>query len=304
MQFQSTLPRGERPRALRSGIRTMSISIHAPARGATGELAGTRCWGCDFNPRSREGSDRALCRLLTGSPNFNPRSREGSDQSCSEKSQIWKNFNPRSREGSDRPFPRPTPVLPISIHAPARGATQAAQILDLSIIISIHAPARGATYVLMFFPSRDQFQSTLPRGERHGSRQSISQALHRISIHAPARGATALLPDPAYLNQISIHAPARGATYRKSGGYVFADISIHAPARGATGEYANTLADVKFQSTLPRGERHELEIFSDDYNIISIHAPARGATSIHTCLLLLVDNFNPRSREGSDRLGM
>ena len=149
MQFQSTLPRGERPRALRSGIRTMSISIHAPARGATGELAGTRCWGCDFNPRSRE--------------------------------------------GSDRPFPRPTPVLPISIHAPARGATQAAQILDLSIIISIHAPARGATYVLMFFPSRDQFQSTLPRGERHGSRQSISQALHRISIHAPARGATILV---------------------------------------------------------------------------------------------------------------
>ena len=33
-------------------------------------------------------------------------------------------------------------------------------------------------------------------------------------------------------------------------------ISIHAPARGATGGYGKAVFDgVKFQSTLPRGER-------------------------------------------------
>ena len=55
----------------------------------------------------------------------------------------------------------------ISIHAPARGATEYA-IAELSKPrISIHAPARGATV-----------SST--RTHRTG----------RISIHAPARGAT------------------------------------------------------------------------------------------------------------------
>ena len=211
MQFQSTLPRGERPRALRSGIRTMSISIHAPARGATGELAGTRCWGCDFNPRSREGSDRALCRLLTGSPNFNPRSREGSDQSCSEKSQIWKNFNPRSREGSDRPFPRPTPVLPISIHAPARGATQAAQILDLSIIISIHAPARGATGEYANTLADVKFQSTLPRGERRSGGSGCPVDKYHFNPRS-REGSDSPFLLKLFCYAISIHAPARGAT--------------------------------------------------------------------------------------------
>ena len=55
-------------------------------------------------------------------------------------------------------------------------------------------------------------------------------------------------------------------------------ISIHAPARGAT---------------LP------FQIF--DINIlISIHAPARGATQFQVFKLCSNNNFNPRSREGSD----
>ena len=77
----------------------------------------------------------------------------------------------------------------ISIHAPARGATDQEPAPAGSDIISIHAPARGATNLLslldhfnryfnprsregsdqvfpvLFVKSR-QFQSTLPRGER------------------------------------------------------------------------------------------------------------------------------------------
>ena len=56
-------------------------------------------------------------------------------------------------------------------------------------------------------------------------------------------------------------------------------ISIHAPARGATGDPTMQI----------------------EYMIsISIHAPARGATILNRCKGGNYENFNPRSREGSD----
>ena len=100
------------------------ISIHAPARGATGTDRKFYRVQHHFNPRSREGSDRnipknrekekaisihAPARGATGRwqkhlafPNFNPRSREGSDtHPIITLSRKLMNFNPRSREGSD-----------------------------------------------------------------------------------------------------------------------------------------------------------------------------------------------------------
>ena len=100
--FQSTPPRGERHHRHRTQNRILSISIHAPARGAT--IQNTR------NPIKFR--------------NFNPRPREGSDPPRIIGSSFWRNFNPRPREGSD-----PCYYLffcncaHISIHAPARGAT-------------------------------------------------------------------------------------------------------------------------------------------------------------------------------------
>ena len=77
---------------------------------------------------------------------------------------------------------------------------------------------------------------------------------------------------------ISIHAPTRGATYVAAVRSIPGKISIHAPTRGATRKPDNNSNNSKFQSTLPRGERPDLEfgeMFSAD--------------------------FNPRSHEGSDR---
>ena len=57
----------------------LSISIHAPAKGATAciwRLTGGRLY---FNPRSREGSDHLLPPCYQTAGDFNPRSREGSD---------------------------------------------------------------------------------------------------------------------------------------------------------------------------------------------------------------------------------
>jgi len=146
LAFQSTLPRGERPGPSNIYDGLDSISIHAPARGATW------CWnlsvtcGIYFNPRSREGSDlsqsmslvsfskfqstlprgerpKGLITPFTTWYDFNPRSREGSDPCRNRQGDRREDFNPRSREGSDEVKQLSVTIEDISIHAPARGAT-------------------------------------------------------------------------------------------------------------------------------------------------------------------------------------
>ena len=56
-KFQSTLPQRERQRIRRTGHQQSTISIHAPAKGATVSLAGLQPGYGNFNPRSRKGSD-------------------------------------------------------------------------------------------------------------------------------------------------------------------------------------------------------------------------------------------------------
>ena len=148
-------------------------------------------YGRDFNPRSREGSDAALfsptfspinisihapakgataiaLSAASGVSDFNPRSREGSDEFGLFMSRQEYNFNPRSREGSDdtaaRIQERPAPI---SIHAPAKGATR---------------EVAKATKRNMNFNPRSREGSDVPRGHLASGK--------RISIHAPAKGAT------------------------------------------------------------------------------------------------------------------
>ena len=100
-EFQSTLPRGERHYVRYYTAQIVNISIHAPARGATSRSHWANNCSVHFNPRSREGSDcyQALADRI--GRNFNPRSREGSDSSCTVNDPNRLYFNPRSREGSD-----------------------------------------------------------------------------------------------------------------------------------------------------------------------------------------------------------
>ena len=57
----------------------------------------------------------------------------------------------------------------------------------------------------------------------------------------------------------------------------------------------------QFQSTLPQGERLLPAILHPCLGIISIHAPARGATKVSGNTITVIEDFNPRSRKGSDR---
>ncbi len=274
-KFQSTLPRGERRATSFIFSAYPAISIHAPARGATRVCIDQHLRGVISIHAPARGA------TIRGRPggyphqDFNPRSREGSDCFLLLSGYVSKNFNPRSREGSDSFFhPTRSPVvrfqstLPrgerlsvledikiahdISIHAPARGATESRVTKNNIIVISIHAPARGATmtspgsrWPIGYFNPRSRegsdwrhkdtgykrfkFQSTLPRGVLFRSMR------RRISIHAPARGAT-----PKGVRQVlgRVDFNPRSREGSDSTGIamcqVHIDISIHAPARGAT----------------------------------------------------------------------
>jgi len=102
------------------------------------------------------------------------------------------------------------PAESISIHAPARGATQIETGYDL-YDISIHAPARGATR--SGDSSRQRLSDFNPRTRMGCDVHHIDHILDvRISIHAPAWGATQVQEGGGRRGKISIHAPAWGAT--------------------------------------------------------------------------------------------
>ena len=79
-------------------------------------------------------------------------------------------FNPRTRVGCDVTRSRYRRHALVSIHAPAWGATRGGLLGHAGQPVSIHAPAWGATFEGMTVTcDNDEFQSTHPRGVRHGA---------------------------------------------------------------------------------------------------------------------------------------
>ena len=99
-----------------------------------------------------------------------------------------------------------------------------------------------------------------------------------ISIHAPVKGATYASEGDDHVRKISIHAPVKGATQTTYNTTATNQISIHAPVKGATA--------APIDLTGAPG--------------ISINAPVKGATVSLQSRLATAEDFNPRSREGSD----
>ena len=207
-------------------------------------------------------------------------------------------------------------VSPVSIHAPARGATRIVA-LDRGVDVSIHAPARGATVPSPCLATACGFDPR-PRagGDDAGARTTPQRA---VSIHAPARGATSSLAAMAIAGDVSIHAPRGGRPGDRRPGQL-PQVSIHAPARGATEpRHVDTQCSRfdprpragatrrphgrhyrhPFRSTPPRGGRLESGSDVGDAIKVSIHAPARGATR-HRSRLGRTRCFDPRPRAGGD----
>ena len=112
------------------------------------------------------------------------------------------NFNPRSHEGSDTgEILEITITITISIHAPTRGATHFVHTLCFCSIYFNPRSHEGSDLTSTFQSITVQkFQSTLPRGERHGG-EHVHATCSDISIHAPTRGATATLTNFFFYNQ-------------------------------------------------------------------------------------------------------
>ena len=128
-------------------IGSLRISIHAPAKGATQ-------MHFPFPPDT---------------VHFNPRFREGSDFVCRGKSGGLGDFNPRSREGSDRSRMASSYVPDVfQSTLPRRERRDLLSFFTNVYLISIHAPAKGATQAHCASCLHYTFQSTLPRRERLG----------------------------------------------------------------------------------------------------------------------------------------
>ena len=231
--------------------------------------------------------------------NFNPRSREGSDPSPSQEypQEIISIHAPA--KGATYLHRCPRGQLHISIHAPAKGATlhrhpagQRHKNFNPRSREGSDVDGFGDGKAAGNFNPRSREGSDVSRSDlsgadhhfnprsREGSDLSftVSPPSPIISIHAPAKGATCVQTHDSIFAQISIHAPAKGATDKIWRCYSDAVISIHAPAKGAT-VFGTTHPPsfFPFQSTLPRRERRTL-----------------------ATIRLRLWNFNPRSREGSD----
>ena len=179
--------------------------------------------------------------------------------------------------GATGNFNRAAVIVAISTHAPAWGATELADVPEVVTDISTHAPAWGATHVARRKPDPEA-----------------------ISTHAPAWGATLYRLEDAFIHFLfqptlphgerlavaPIYGSARHFNPRSRMGSdkallqvsgVNLSISTHAPAWGATKTVRKSPETIRFQPTLPHGER------------LGRH---RQST--------LFANFNPRSRMGSD----
>ena len=143
-------------------------------------------------------------------------------------------------------------------------------------VISIHAPTRGATIDVLLNSASAQFQSTLPRGERHITGATTCS---RLNFNPRSHeGSDRLTNLPHTVTWISIHAPTRGATFVLLITHTFIYISIHAPTRGATVHIMPPSADFIISIHAPTRGATQAVLSLIDSLIISIHAPTRGAT--------------------------
>ena len=190
--------------------------------------------------------------------NFNPRSHEGSDSPPFVQTLFPPNFNPRSHEGSD---------------------DRRQCSLQVSLPISIHAPTRGATISPVGSSSPQVFQSTLPRGERRHL-HSRKHGTDGISIHAPTRGATCKNQTKASNKWKFQSTLPRGERHRVPPGNQ-RHINFNPRSHEGSDQHLADLGiiQIRFQSTLPRGERRDTTTATQASRYISIHAPTRGATT-------------------------
>ena len=167
-------------------------------------------------------------------PCFNPRPRTGSDARCPTWRTHDERFNPRPRTGSDKSRFCSVYRDPVSIRAPARGATRAAGHVRGEEYVSIRAPRTGSdpqrrtpTLCIRGFNPRPRTGSDSWRMQRRSARICFNPR--------PRTGSDSLNSKQASWWSVFQSAPPHGerhGTLIEDG--ITKEVSIRAPARGAT----------------------------------------------------------------------
>ncbi len=165
-------------------------------------------------------------------------------------------FDPRPRMGGDQDKSLVGRDGPVSIHAPAWGATPPTWAEIQAKIVSIHAPAWGATPLALVYHYMLPCFDPRPRMGGDADAQEALDALEEFRSTPPHGGRQAQI-----------------VTFRR-----FNAVSIHAPAWGATSAANRQPGRIGFRSTPPHGGRHLPTRLPDTTAPVSIHAPAWGAT--------------------------
>ena len=171
--FQSTHPRGVRRKQVwqSSGSWNFNPRTHVGCDTAVEVCRHRRQLFQSTHPRGvrRRGRHGSRAR-----PDFNPRTHVGCDKAL-RKSPLWGLISIHAPTwGATNFVTEMLSATNISIHAPTWGATFTNAFEGYGgLIISIHAPTWGATEASMAVLRELEFQSTHPRGVRHG-RRSLS----------------------------------------------------------------------------------------------------------------------------------
>ena len=124
---------------------------------------------------------------------FQSTSREGSDLIHTlSKIRLLRFQSTLPRRERPPPWLDTPPAIPISIHAPAKGATSKFLLIAFSLcVFQSTLPRRERRECYVQKETGRVFQSTLPRRERQGPEDEL-KGQSEISIHAPAKGATSI----------------------------------------------------------------------------------------------------------------
>ena len=144
------------------------VSIHAPTRGATNGLVPVVCPGSVSIHAPARGATPFRHLVPPDLLSFNPRARAGRDGMMASTVVLGRCFNPRARAGRDK-------IVVIGIVHNESFNPRARAGRDIPFRFSLAVSAL--------------FQSTRQRGARQGLGYLISGKT-RVSIHAPAGGAT------------------------------------------------------------------------------------------------------------------
>ena len=171
-----------------------AVSIRAPARGATASRLISRSLEL-FQSAPPHGERPLQCAAAVRLGCFNPRPRTGSDPSGTARCAVPYCFNPRPRTGSDM-------TGDVFQSAPPHGERRGP--------VSIRAPARGATAVRVTVGWGRAFQSAPPHGERQAATATADDTT--CFNPRPRTGSDLHSNLEADREAVSIRAPARGAT--------------------------------------------------------------------------------------------